>query len=147
MKIPTLDKLDAYTLAHEFKLGVYGLFDASKAAQNDFKYRSQVYDAVSSIEANIAEGCALATRPEFLHFLEIAMGSLNELESHLLLAWETDVIDEPLHEELKADIDLVRRMLLALIRTIQRHIAEDEQLRQTRRVRADSEHPADAERR
>ena len=109
--------------------------------------RSQVISAATSVAANIAEGCALATRPEFLHFLEIAMGSLNELESHLLLAWETDVLNETLHEELKADVDLVRRMLLALIRAVERHIAEDEQLRQTRRARADSEHPADAERR
>jgi four helix bundle protein len=83
LKIPTLDKLDAYTLAHEFKLGVYGLFDASKAAQNDFKYRSQVYDAVSSIEANIAEGWKRYGATDMSRFLIYALASLEEAKTRL----------------------------------------------------------------
>lgn len=47
---------------------------------------SQISRASSSISANIAEGCGRRTSKDFANFLYIAMGSLKETESHLLLA-------------------------------------------------------------
>jgi four helix bundle protein len=87
--------------------------------------RNQAIRAATSVAANIAEGCARTTRVEFLHFLEIALGSLNELEGHLVLARDAGLVAVGLHSALQRDIDLVRRMLISLMRAIQLQIAND----------------------
>ncbi|HKD78686.1 MAG TPA: four helix bundle protein [Candidatus Angelobacter sp.] len=47
---------------------------------------SQIRRCSSSIPANIAEGCGRLGNSELHRFLQIACGSANELEYHLLLA-------------------------------------------------------------
>ena len=47
---------------------------------------SQIRRAGSEIPANIAEGYGRGHRLEYVHFVRIANGSLNELENHLLLS-------------------------------------------------------------
>ena len=47
---------------------------------------SQIRSSASSISANIAEGSGRRTTADFLHFLDVANGSLREFQSHLELA-------------------------------------------------------------
>jgi four helix bundle protein len=103
-----------------------------RAARKVPGLRSQAVRAATSVGANLVEGCARATRTEFLHFTEIALGSLNELEAHLLLARDANVIAHASWRKIQRDIDRARRMLLSLIRTLQRRIAEDESTRRGR---------------
>ena len=51
-----------------------------------FGITSQMRRAATSIPANIAEGQARRTRGEFLQALEMARGSLAELETFLILS-------------------------------------------------------------
>jgi four helix bundle protein len=51
-----------------------------------FGLTSQIRRCSSSIPANIAEGCGRMGNTEFHRFLQIACGSANELEYHLVLA-------------------------------------------------------------
>ena len=118
-------KLRVWHLAHALSLKVVAALPARRAGAVP-GLRAQAIRAATSVAANLAEGCARATRQEFLYFIEIALGSLNELEGHLLIARDAGVIDVLHHLELQNDLELVRRMLLSLIRTLQRHIAEDE---------------------
>ncbi len=67
-----------------------------------------------------------ADNAQFLHFVEIALASLNELEEQLRLARETRILDEPVHSRQQNTVDLLRRMLIVLMRALQRQIAEDE---------------------
>ena len=46
----------------------------------------QLRDAAVSVPANIAEGRGRRGTREFLRYLNIAYGSLNELQTHLILA-------------------------------------------------------------
>jgi four helix bundle protein len=51
-----------------------------------FGFASQMQRAAVSVPSNIAEGHARDSTKEFLHHISIALGSLAELEAHLLLA-------------------------------------------------------------
>lgn len=55
---------------------------------------SQMKRAAVSIPSNIAEGAARNSTKEFIQFLYIALGSLAELETQLLLARELEFIPE-----------------------------------------------------
>ena len=87
--------------------------------------RSQAIRAASSVPANIAEACGRSSRNEFLHFIEVALASINELEVHLRLASDAGVLTTGRHARLYSDVVVIRRMLLSLMRAVQRRMAED----------------------
>ena len=88
--------------------------------------RNQAVRAVNSVSANLAEGCARPSRAEFLRFVGIAIGSANELEAHLGLASRTSILSAEIHANLSDRLDLVRRMLISLMRVLEEQIAADE---------------------
>jgi len=71
--------------------------------------------ASASIAANIAEGCGRSSRPEFGQFLNQAMGSASELEYHLLLARDLQLIDVGAHDLAAEKTVEVKRMLASLL--------------------------------
>src|SRR5438093_8009727 len=83
-----------------------------------FGLADQIRRAAAAIPANIAEGYALATTPQFVRCLRIALGSATELLTHLELAGEmelvaTDVVREALrlgNRVIALLIGLVRRL-------------------------------------
>jgi len=54
---------------------------------------SQISRCAVSVPSNIAEGSSRSSDKEFAHFLSIALGSLFELETQLLLAIELEIIN------------------------------------------------------
>jgi len=54
---------------------------------------SQIRRASASIPSNIAEGSARGTSKDFISFLRVALGSLRELETQLLLSVDIELID------------------------------------------------------
>lgn len=55
---------------------------------------SQIRRAAVSVPSNIAEGNARCTAKETTHFLDIALGSLAEIETQLIIAKELGYINE-----------------------------------------------------
>ena len=55
---------------------------------------SQLRRAVISISANIAEGSGRRTKKDFCRFIDIAIGSLNEVESLLFVSKKLNYISE-----------------------------------------------------
>ena len=74
--------------------------------------------SASSICPNIAEGCGRAKRPDFARFLDIAMGSASELEYHVLLSADLELLPRSTFATLNAAVVEVKRMLAGLLRTL-----------------------------
>lgn len=83
MGVKHFSELDAWKLSVELKRGAYKLLQAGPVAR-DTAYCGQVVRAAASAPANIAEGFARFQHADFVRFLRIALGSLEELENHLL---------------------------------------------------------------
>jgi four helix bundle protein len=75
---------------------------------------SQIRRAAVSIPSNIAEGAGRNSNKEFMHFLYIALGSLSEVETQLIIAKRLDYIDDIRENKLSE----IRRMLLGLIKAV-----------------------------
>jgi four helix bundle protein len=74
--------------------------------------------AVSSIPANIAEGCGRRGDAELARFLQIAMGSASELEYHLLLAHDLGFLSPSEYRELEIEVIGVKKMLVGFIQKL-----------------------------
>jgi four helix bundle protein len=73
----------------------------------------QMRRAAVSVPANIAEGVARTGSKERIHYLVIARGSLNELDTHATIARELGFLRQT--EELDSTIDSVAALLGGLI--------------------------------
>jgi four helix bundle protein len=72
---------------------------------------SQLRRAVISISANIAEGAGRSSKQEFNHFINIALGSLNEVESLVYISKELNYLTEDNFNLLKGRIEKVGKLL------------------------------------
>ncbi|NEP47652.1 MAG: four helix bundle protein [Moorea sp. SIO3C2] len=79
----------------------------------------QIRRAAASIPANIAEGYGRRSTPEYIRFLNIAQGSINELETHIILSERVGLSNQ---KELELISSLLReesRMIIALIKKLE----------------------------
>ena len=91
--------------------------------QELFGLSAQLNRSVVSVPSNIAEGHGRRTTPDFIHFLSISRGSLNEVETQLTLAMRYHYITEADHDELLERCGEIGRMLNGLIDALERRIA------------------------
>src|SRR5262249_2206441 len=81
---------------------------------------SQIRRAAASIPANIAEGNGRPHIKEYLHHLGIARGSLAELETHLILSNEVELLTQAdLQKTCLSLADEISRMLAALRKALE----------------------------
>ena len=113
--------LRVWEKAHAFTLQVY---EASKAFPKEeiYSLTNQLRRAAASIPSNIAEGCGKNSKPEFAHFLNIALGSANESEYFLLLAKDLSYLPDFIYQELFTKINEIKAMLIALINKVRQFI-------------------------
>lgn len=92
------------------------IFSAKLPADEKYGLTSQIRRAVVSIPSNIAEGAARTGAREFNHFLSIALGSIAEIETQIILAQEFGFCGEADSVEIVDKIGFIRSMLLGLIK-------------------------------
>ena len=98
------------------------LYDASAGFPSDerFGLTAQLRRCAVSIPSNIAEGYGRNSPKSFAYFLSVAMGSLKEAETQLLLAQRFGMIEVSKTNTILDNADEIGRMLLALIRKAER---------------------------
>lgn len=109
--------LQVWEKAPELTLSVYKKTHRSPK-EEIYGLTSQLRRATISIGANIAEGCGHRSDPEMRRFLQIARGSANEVEYHLLLA--KDLLFLPVEDftELENMVLEIQRMLASLVQRL-----------------------------
>ncbi len=78
----------------------------------------QIRRASASIPANIAEGYGRRSKAEYVRFLNIAQGSINELETHLILSSRVGLCSQEKIEPILNLSQETARMTIALIRKL-----------------------------
>jgi four helix bundle protein len=86
--------------------------------QEMYGLTNQLPRAASSVGANIAEGCGRRSDPEMRRFLQIARGSANEVEYHLLLARDLHFLSADDFKDLEAMVLEIQRMLAGLVQRL-----------------------------
>jgi len=112
-----LESLEAWKVARQLAGAAYRL-TLHPPLSRHFALADQIRRAAPSIPANIAEGYSLATRPQFVRCLRIALGSATELRTHLELVQELELSPEkPTAETLKR-CDRVIGLIIGVIRSL-----------------------------
>lgn len=100
---------------------VVSIYQATRTLPREemFGLTSQMRRAAVSIPSNIAEGQGRHITKEFLNHLSIACGSLNELETQLLIAKRLELLDQDQANHILVQMAEVARLLNALSNALQ----------------------------
>ena len=79
---------------------------------------NQIRRSAVSIPSNIAEGAARATAKEFSQFLSIALGSIAELETQLIVSNNLGFLGKIYLDALLDHIVTIRKMIIGLKKSI-----------------------------
>jgi|SRR5512146_865046 four helix bundle protein len=114
-------KLEVSQKAHRLTLNLYCVTEGFPRTEI-FGLTSQIRRAASSINANLAEGSARGTDRDFLRFVRIAIGSVSELEYHLVLARDLRFLSEEDFRKLEKERREVGAMLSGLATAVKTRI-------------------------
>ena len=94
---------------------VKSIYKTSKSFPNEEKFSltSQIRRAAVSVPSNIAEGCGRDTDPQLKNFINIAIGSICELETQVYLAFDLEYLNQQITEMLIAEITAIRKMMMS----------------------------------
>ncbi len=105
--------LDVYTRSKELVKKVYDVVNKFPLEER-FALSSQIRRAIISVPSNIAEGLSRTPIKEQCHFLDIAYGSLMEVDSQLEIACDLSFLTKEEYNKIYIIINDVARMLIGL---------------------------------
>lgn len=111
------ERLEVWRDAMDLVEAIYR-FSSQFPDSERFGLVSQIRRAAVSVPANVAEGAARRSTPEYLRFLSIARGSLSEVDTHVQIA-ERLRLASP-NEALSDLIDRCFAKLTALMNALER---------------------------
>jgi four helix bundle protein len=83
-----------------------------------FGLTSQIRRAAVSLPCNIAEGAGRKSSKEFINFLSIALGSLAELDTLLLLSKELKYLKEQTCSDLLQKLSIIGKLIYGLMKKL-----------------------------
>ncbi|PLZ91122.1 hypothetical protein CEN44_09330 [Fischerella muscicola CCMEE 5323] len=76
---------------------------------------SQIRGSAVSVASNIAEGYGRKSKSEYIQFLHIALGSLRELDTQLIIAQQVKLTDQQLFNPLIQSVEEMQKIMVASI--------------------------------
>jgi four helix bundle protein len=111
------NNLEVWKLAHQLTLEVY-MISKKFPSSELYGLTSQVRRSSSSVPINIIEGQGRQYKKEFIQFLYIAKGSLEEANYQLFLAKDLSYISNEEYNELNILCTRIKMMLYKLIKSL-----------------------------
>jgi four helix bundle protein len=111
------EDLEVWQRAHLLTIKVYRSTEQFPRSEV-FGLTSQIRRASSSIGANLAEGCGRWSDAELARYVQIASGSASELQNHLRLSKDLELLGASEYDSLLKDLTSVRQMLSALLQRL-----------------------------
>lgn len=90
--------------------------------QEQYGLVSQIKRSSLSIPSNIAEGSSRRSTKEFLHYINIATGSLAEVETQLQIANNLNYLDADTLKNMLGHTDEISRMLQGLYHSLEKKL-------------------------
>ncbi len=115
MSIITHKDLNVWNDAMELVTDIYRL-TKSFPKEELYGLTSQIRRSAVSVPSNIAEGAARKNKTEFIQFLYIALGSLSELETQLIISKNLNYSETI--SSLLSKVTDIRKMIFGLIKSI-----------------------------
>ena len=101
--------LDVWKISRQFCSDIYVV--TSNFPDNEkFGLTNQLRRASVFVPSNIAEGCSRSSNKDLSRFLEIAIGSMYEIETQLLIASDLDYLNLKKLEELLSTLNRIIKM-------------------------------------
>ena len=113
--------LEVWQKAHAMVLEIYKL-SACFPSDERFRLTNQLCRAAVSVPANIVEGNSRRSTKEYVQFLSMARGSLEETRYYLLLSRDLGYGKTERYEQLESISESVSRMLNALLIALQKKL-------------------------
>ena len=110
-------KYDVFQMADRLVIEIYRT-TAKFPKEETYGLTSQLRRAASSIPINLVEGAARSGEKEFSQFVNIAVGSCEEVRYQLHLARELGYIDSETQAKLDAEYENVKMMLTKLLAAV-----------------------------
>jgi four helix bundle protein len=110
-------KLRAFELADQLALAIYSC-TKSFPKEEMFGLTSQIRRAAVSAPSNIVEGCSKSSQADYARFLEIAYGSVCEVEYQLSVSERLGYLDSQSAKETISLSNETGRVLNGLLRSL-----------------------------
>ena len=112
-------KLDVWKLSMELVTEIYKI----QFPQNEvYALSSQIRRASISIPSNIAECAARGSLKEYIHFLNIANGSLSEVDTQLEICKNLNYISQSQYDNLVDRINVLSIKLINFIKSLKKNL-------------------------
>jgi four helix bundle protein len=129
MKISRFEDIVAWQKSRELVRSVYSLTNQSEGFSRDFGLKDQIRRAAVSSMSNIAEGFGRRGDKEFANFLNIAAGSITEVQSQLYIALDLGYVEQQDFDVNYALADEASRLLTNFMKYLYKSDSADRQPR------------------
>ncbi len=107
--------------SHELVVFIYCKIVPHFPESEKYDLTRQLKRAAYSVPINMVEGSGRNSEKDFVHFLDISLGSILELEYCCLLAKDLEYLDLQNYELLNRKVNDIKAMLIKLIKSIRDH--------------------------
>ena len=127
-KIYSYQDLDVWQRSRKLVKIIYELTDTFPKSQQ-FGLCQQMQRAAVSIPSNIAEGQVKRATRDYIRYINIALGSLAELDTQILISFDLGYTSLAITENIRNDCSIIGRMLNKLIGSLKKTLLSSTEAR------------------